>query len=163
MSDTSHDGRDEEGETAMDPETAATLTAAFESMADENPYYELVDVSVDAVDTGYLRMRVPYSEAVSAPGPTADGIHGGVIAATVDSAGMGSVMAQKGRPVPLVTEDLAVTFHRAADGALLVEGRVVSDGSTLVTSRVAAYLAAEYGDPDPAPVATGTTTARLFE
>lgn len=147
----------------MDPETVATLTAEFEAMTDENPYYDLVDASIDAVDAGYLRMRIPYSERLSAPGPTADGIHGGVVAATFDSAGMGSVMAQKGRPVPLVTEDLSVTFHRAADETLLVEGQVISEGSTLVASRVEAYLATEYDDEDPDPVATGTTTARLFE
>jgi len=147
----------------MDEQTKQGIVQTFESIIDRNPYYEFIDVRVESVGEGRLHARLPYSEAVEAPALAADGIHGGVITTLVDSVGMGSVIAQKQRPVSLVTEDLSVTFHDAAREDVVAEGYVVSDGSTLVSSRVDVYPESEYGTEDSTLVASGNTTARLFD
>lgn len=147
----------------MDTETREAIRAAFESMLEANPYYEFVGFDVEAVEEEAVHISVPYTEDTEAPRVSAGGIHGGIIATLVDSVGAASVIAWRGELLTLVTEDLSVTFHDGATEDIVAEGRVVSGGSTLVTSRVDVYPKSEYGDREPTPVATGSTTARLFE
>ena len=147
----------------MNSETREAIRTAFESMLEANPYYEFIGFDVESVEEETVHISVPYTEDTEAPRVSAGGIHGGIIATLVDSVGAASVIAWRGEPVTLVTEDLSVTFHDGATEDVVAEGRVVSGGSTLVTARVDVYPKSEHGDPDPTPVATGSTTARLFE
>jgi len=147
----------------MDSETREAIRAAFDSMLEANPYYEFIGFDVEAVEEKSVRISVPYTEDTEAPRVSAGGIHGGILATLVDSVGAASVIAWRGEPVTLVTEDLSVTFHDGATEDAVAEGRVVSGGSTLVTSRVDVYQQSEYRGAEPTPVATGSTTIRLFE
>jgi len=147
----------------MDPETREALRRASESVFEANPYCELIGFDVEVVGEEAVGFSVPYTEDTEAPRVAAGGIHGGILATLVDSVGAASVIAWRGEPLPLVTEDLSITFHDGATEDVVAEGRVVSGGSTLVTSRVDVYPESEYGDPESTPVATGSTTARPFE
>lgn len=147
----------------MDEQTREGVVQSLNAMLDNNPYYEFLGFVVEDVGPGEVTGRLPYTEQIKAPEVAPGGIHGGVLTTFVDSTGMASVIAQKQRPVPLVTEDISVTFHSNASEDLLAEGRVVSDGSTLVTSRIDVYPVSESGANDPTRVATGNTTARLLE
>ena len=147
----------------MNEQTRKGIIQSLESMLDNNPYYEFLGFDVEDVAPGKVIARLPYSEEIKAPEVAPEGVHGGVITTLVDSVGMASVIAQKQRPVPLVTEDLSVTFHNGASDDLLAEAAVINDGSTLVTSRIDVYHESESDTDDPSLVATGNTTARLFE
>lgn len=143
--------------------TEQAIVDAFEYLIEDNPYYGFLDIDVTGVERGQLRATLPFNERTAAPDVTPGAIHGGAITTLVDGVGMGAVLAQKGELRTLVTEDLSVTFHDGATETVLAEGTVISDGETLVTSRVDVYPAAEYGTADPTLVASGTTTARLFD
>lgn len=146
----------------MDEQIRQGLIQSFESIIQSNPYYDFIDIRLEDIDEGWVLVRLPYSEEVEAPKVGPNGIHGGVINTAIDSAGIASVIAKKGEPIPLTTEDMTVTYHTAADETVLVEAQVISDGSTLVTSRVDVYPEGERPAQEPTLVASGTTTARLF-
>lgn len=147
----------------MNVQSKRQLSEAFEAVIESTPYYRFVGIELVDLEEGQVTVRLPHTDDVGTPDVGPDGIHGGVLNTAMDSAGMGSAIAQKGRLVPLATEDMSVTYHSAASETVLVEARVVSDGSTLVTSRVDVYPERERNVENPTLVASGTTTARLFE
>ena len=156
------------GEDAVDPETEATRLQSIEQylehLGNSNPYYDWLETGVESVDRGFVRLRQPFDDRVRPPevGPT-DGINGGIIVTLADAAGMAAVIAEALEPIPLATTQVNMSFHDGATEPHIVEAEVVEFGSTLATSRVEVFPEGELGAADPDLVASGETTARLFD
>jgi acyl-coenzyme A thioesterase PaaI-like protein len=161
-------GEDQTNHDGIDPQTEATRLESVEQyleyLRESNPYYEWLGPVVESVERGYVRVRQPYSERVEPPdvGPST-GINGGILMTLADAVGMAAVIADALEPVPLATTNVSLSFHDGRDEAHLVEGEVIESGSTLATARVRVLPASEREAADPALLASGEVTARLFE
>lgn len=153
---------------SLDPETEAARLESVEQYLEylrtSNPYYDWLGADVLSVERGRVRFEQPHTDKVRPPevGPT-EGINGGVLVTLADAAGMAAIIAEVLEPIPLATTSVDMTFHDGVNERHIIESEVVDMGSTLATSRVRVYPETELESEDPDLIASGDTTARLFE
>jgi len=145
-------------------ERLATIEQYLDHLRTANPYYDWLGTEVVDVERGHVRLRQPHDDRVRPPevGP-AEGINGGILVTLADAAGMAAVIAEALEPIPLATTGVNMSFHDGADEAHLVDASVIEFGSTLATARVEIRPESERDAADPNLIASGETTARLFE
>lgn len=133
-------------------EGAPGLLARFR---DGNPFHRLLEIEVEDIAPGYVRIRLPASERLR--GGVAGSLHGGVLSALADIAALGAMTGLfTTREQPAGTAELSISFLRPALGAyVLVEGRVLKKGRTL------AVIDIDITRPDSKPVAKGRVTYAL--
>ncbi|MFB6185629.1 MAG: PaaI family thioesterase [Halobacteriaceae archaeon] len=159
---------DEDSDTELDPETEATrldtVEQYLEHLRESTPYYAWLDPDIETVERGFIRARLPYEERFQPPAVAPDtGLNGGVIATLVDAVGMAALISQALEPVALATTNLSITFHDGVNEPHIIEGSVTDFGDTLATADVEVVPASQVDATDRSIIASGQTTARLFE
>ncbi|MFB6153994.1 MAG: PaaI family thioesterase [Halodesulfurarchaeum sp.] len=153
---------------ALDTETEATRLQAVEQylayLRESTPYYAWLDPEILRVERGFVRARLSHDERFQPPDVAPNtGLNGGVLATLVDAAGMAALISEALEPIGLATTNLNITFHDGVDEPHVIEGTVTDFGNTLATAGVEVVPASEVDAPDRTVVASGQTTARLFE
>lgn len=149
--------------TESDGAGAPASVEGFQSAVDRHGYLSWLDLGVEVVDDGYVRMRVPHDEKLVNPFPEGyERIHGGIAATLVDTASGFALRTTFDDPTDarLTTTDLDVSYLRPASDDLVAGADVVRAGGSMgvVDVRV------ESRDPDGerTEVAVGRTSYRLF-
>lgn len=133
-----------------------------QAVVDEHGFLSWLDLRVEAVDAGRVVMRVPFDEALTNSGPgTPGGVHGGIAATLVDTAGGVACRTELDDPTAgVATVDLNVSYLRAAAGDLVASAETVRVGGTIGVARV--DVTSETPDDEEATVAVGRGSYRLF-
>lgn len=111
----------------MDPEAMNERLAT-------TPYGVWLGLRVLSRDGTRLKIEVPWRpEFVGTPGTRI--VHGGILAAIIDTAGSYAIAAELGRPVPTI--DLRVDYHRPlGEETMSVDARPLRLGRSLATADV---------------------------
>lgn len=117
-----------------------------------SPYGRFVGVTLDAVEPGRVRLRLPAGDDT---GNRNGSLHGGVTASLLDLAGTLAARSIAPDATAAVTIDLAVHYLAPAREGVLVEGTVTRSGREIVF--VATSVTAEGGTP----IARGVAVVRL--
>lgn len=136
----------------------------LQSHIDQHGFLSFLGLTVEDLEPGRLRMRVPYDEKLTNTGPGADGqVHGGVAATIADTAGGLAVRSTLDDPVEtgIATIDLNLSYLRPASDDLVCEASVVRTGSTVGV----AEMTVESRTPDGKlkEVAVGRGSFRIFQ
>ncbi len=114
------------------------------------PYYQLLQISLEKIDTGFARFRMPFrKELTQAYGV----VHGGAIASLADTAVAFALMTliQPGEKV--TTAEFKINFFAAVtSGEMIGEARVAHAGKRLVAADM------EVKDEKGKPLAKGMAT-----
>jgi uncharacterized protein (TIGR00369 family) len=105
-------------------ETAARLS--------ESPFHRLLGLELVALSP---LLKIRFNSAAVLEGRPASGlVHGGVLAALIDTSGSYAIIAREGATV--ATADLLIDYHRPAPlGILYATGEVMRVGRSLCTTR----------------------------
>jgi uncharacterized protein (TIGR00369 family) len=105
-------------------ETAARLS--------ESPFHRLLGLELVALSP---LLKIRFTSAAVLEGRPASGlVHGGVLAALIDTSGSYAIIAREGATV--ATADLLIDYHRPAPlGILYATGEVMRVGRSLCTTR----------------------------
>lgn len=107
--------------------------------------------SCEAIESGWIRLRLHFSERFLRPG---DAISGPTMFALADTALFGAVMSIIGEQTMAVTTDLNIHFlRRAGPKDLIAEAKILSHGKRLAVGEV--HLFSD-GEEDPVAVASGS-------
>ncbi len=105
---------------------------ALRRAAEAAPYYQLLQIRMDQIDTGFARFRMPFrKELTQAYGV----VHGGAIATLADTAVAFALMTivQPGEKV--TTAEFKINFFSSVkSGEMIGEARVVHTGKRLVVA-----------------------------
>jgi uncharacterized protein (TIGR00369 family) len=105
---------------------------ALRRAVESAPYYHLLQIRLEQIDTGFARFRMPFrKELTQAYGV----VHGGAIASLADTAVAFALMTiiQPGERV--TTAEFKINFFAAVtDGEMVGEARVVHAGKRLVSA-----------------------------
>jgi len=149
----------------MPAEAAALVQAYIERRHD---FLAWLDTRVDRIERGHVALTVPYDEKLTNRTPewrdengVEPGMHGGVAATLVDTAG--GIAQRTAFEDPLAggvaTVNLNVNYLRRAGGDLTATAEVVRAGSSIGVSAVTVETPTETGTE---AVATGQAAYRLF-
>jgi len=109
-----------------------TYEKALRRAVESAPYYQLLQITLEQIDTGFARFRMPFrKELTQAYGV----VHGGAIATLADTAVAFAVMTliQPGEKV--TTAEFKINFFSAVtNGEMFGEGRAVYTGKRLVVA-----------------------------
>ncbi len=109
-----------------------TYEKALRRAVESAPYYQLLQITLDQIDTGFSRFRMPFrKELTQAYGV----VHGGAIATLADTAVAFAVMTliQPGEKV--TTAEFKINFFSAVTGGeMFGEARAVYTGKRLVVA-----------------------------
>ena len=96
------------------------------------PYYQLLQITLEEIDTGFSRFRMPFrKELTQAYGV----VHGGAIATLADTAVAFAVMTLIQRGEMVTTAEFKINFFSAlTSGEMFAEGRAVYTGKRLVVA-----------------------------
>jgi uncharacterized protein (TIGR00369 family) len=131
-------------------------TAGLESFIADHGYLSWLDLQLEFIERGRVKMSVPETEDLRNPGPGGS-IHGGIAATLIDTASGFALRTTFGDPTNarLATTDLDVSYLRPATGDLRVEAEVLRAGGRTGVTDVSVESNGE-------TVAVGRTTYRLF-
>ena len=108
---------------------------ALRRAVESAPYYQLLQITLEQIDTGFARFRMPYrKELTQAYGV----VHGGAIATLADTSVAFALMTliQPGERV--TTAEFKINFFSAVNsGEMVGEARVVHKGKRLVAADMA--------------------------
>jgi len=138
----------------------------LQSHIDDHGFLSWLGVEVDAVNPGYVVMRVPYSDDLTNPrlagvenGRT---VHGGVAATLIDTAG--GLCVRSDLPDPLAggvaTIDLDVSYLRPATSGMVATADAIRVGHTVGVAEVTVESTTDSGEQ--AEVAVGRGSYRVF-
>lgn len=111
-------------------------STALASRFERVPYHATIGMRVDALDPDRVRVRVPFKDENSNPGRA---LHGGVIASTIDGAGVLAALTKiEERPgMETGTLDLSVNYLAAAIGEdIVASAEVLRRGKEIVYSEI---------------------------
>lgn len=90
------------------------------------PYYQLLQITLDQIDEGFARFRMPFRKELTHPYGI---VHGGAIASLADTAIAFAMMTLIQPGEKLTTVEFKINFFAPVnEGELSGEGRVVSKG-----------------------------------
>lgn len=137
--------------------------AVVQARLDDHGYLSWLDTQVDDVERGAVALRIPFDERLTNEGPgTRGGVHGGIAATLIDTAGGVALSTTLADPVHdgVATVDLSVSYLRAAVGDLVADAEVVRTGRSIGVARAVVRSETPAGEVDA--VAVGRGTYRLF-
>ena len=137
------------------PAAPADGVALMREFIPNSPFARRVGIEIDALESGRAVLRLPYREENATLG---DLVHGGAIAALVDTAAMAAAWSAGEPPAELrgTTVDIALSFIAGARGEdLAAEARVLRRGRSLC------YLDVEVTGEDWRLVAKALVTYKL--
>lgn len=122
-----------------------------------NRFWNHLGIVVDAVEEGFVRLRLPMQPEFGTF--RREGVmHGGVVASLIDS-GASAVLTLQSPDEPLwtgtVSTDLSVSFLAAATSELVADARVVRAGRRM------AWVQVDVRDTSGAVVAVGRVTVTI--
>jgi uncharacterized protein (TIGR00369 family) len=105
---------------------------ALRRAVESSPYYRLLQISLEQIDTGFARFRMPFrKELTQAYGV----VHGGAIASLADTAVAFAVMTLVQPGEKVTSAEFKINFFSAVrDGAMFGEARAVYRGKRLVVA-----------------------------
>jgi uncharacterized protein (TIGR00369 family) len=136
----------------LPPERAA-LWAGYGKW-DEVYFPRLIGLEVQEVRTDYCRMRLPWRAELTQP---AGVVHGGAIAALVDSVVVPAIGSGYEERRAFVTIDMQLQYRGA-----VVQEDMVGEGWVTVRGRSIVFCEAEVVTPTGKPVAKGMLTYRVL-
>jgi uncharacterized protein (TIGR00369 family) len=119
------------------------------------PYYQLLQISLEQIDTGFARFRMPFrKELTQAYGV----VHGGAIASLADTAVAFALMTLICPGERVTTAEYKINFFSAVNsGEMIGEGRAVYTGKRLVVADM------EVKDEKGKLIAKGMATYAILE
>jgi acyl-CoA thioesterase len=105
---------------------------ALRRAVDSAPYYRLMQIRLDQIDTGFARFRMPFrKELTQAYGV----VHGGAIASLADTAVAFALMTLIRPGQRVTTAEFKINFFSAVEGGEMIgEARTVYTGKRLVVA-----------------------------
>jgi uncharacterized protein (TIGR00369 family) len=105
---------------------------ALRRAVESSPYYQLLQISLEQIDKGFARFRMPFrKELTQAYGV----VHGGAIASLADTAVAFAVMTLVQPGEKVTTAEFKINFFSAVRaGAMTGEARAVYQGKRLVVA-----------------------------
>jgi acyl-CoA thioesterase len=105
---------------------------ALRRAVESAPYYRLLQISLEEIDTGFARMRMPFRKDLT----QAYGVvHGGAIASLADTAVAFALMTLIGPGEKVTTAEFKINFFSAVrSGEMIGEARTVYTGKRLVVA-----------------------------
>jgi len=128
--------------------------SALRRVAESAPYYQLLQISLEEIDTGFARFRMPFRKELTQP----DGIvHGGAIASLADTTVAFALMTlvQPGEKVATVEFKINF-FSTVTSGEMIGEARAVYRGNRLVVADM------EVKDENGKLIAKGMATCAIL-
>ena len=109
-----------------------TYEKALRRAVELAPYYQLLQITLEQIDTGFARFRMPFRrELTQAYGV----VHGGAIATLADTAVAFAVMTLIQRGEMVTTAEFKINFFSAVtSGEMFGEARAVYRGKRLVVA-----------------------------
>jgi len=103
---------------------------ALRRAVESAPYYQLLQISLEQIDTGFARFRMPFrKELTQAYGM----VHGGAIASLADTAVAFALMTLVQPGEKVLTVEFKINFLAFVNGGEMIgEARVVNKGKRLV-------------------------------
>jgi uncharacterized protein (TIGR00369 family) len=93
------------------------------------PFYQLLRITLDQLDTGFARFRMPFRKELTQVNGV---VHGGAIAALADTAVAFALMTLVQRGERVTTVEFKINFLAPVDnGEMIGEARVVNKGKRL--------------------------------
>lgn len=103
-----------------------------------SPFHQWLGLELTALDGEWLEIRMPWRDEVVSRKEPAPLVHGGVLGALIDLAGLQAVYAQGGKPNG--TAYMHVDYHRPATRPpFTVRARVLKLGRSLSTAEAFVY------------------------
>lgn len=119
------------------PLTSSVSIDVLKARLARNNFTSWMGLDIRHAGDGEIEILAPWREEFIS-NPDRRFVHGGVLAALIDTAGSFAVATRLGRPPQTI--DMRVDYHRAAmPGPLTVIGRVIRLGRTLATSDAFVY------------------------
>ena len=98
------------------------------------PYYQLLQITLDQIDEGFARFRMPFRKELTHPYGV---VHGGAIASLADTAIAFAMMTLIQPGEKLTTVEFKINFFAPVnEGELSGEGRVVSKGKRVAVGEM---------------------------
>ena len=98
------------------------------------PYYQLLQITMDQIDEGFARFRMPFRKELTHPYGI---VHGGAIASLADTAIAFAMMTLIQPGEKLTTVEFKINFFAPVnEGELSGEGRVVSKGKRVAVGEM---------------------------
>ncbi len=132
-----------------------TRREIIQAFVPNSPLVGLLGIEIESIEPDVARLRLPFRPELATMG---DVVHGGAIAALLDTASMAAAWSDDTVPESLAgaTVSMSVDYVSAARGVdLLATGRVVRRGRSLCFCEV------EVAGPDGAVVAKGMAVHRF--
>jgi acyl-CoA thioesterase len=107
---------------------------ALRRAVETTPYYQLLQITLDQIDEGFARFRMPFRKELTHPYGV---VHGGAIASLADTAIAFAMMTLIQPGEKLTTVEFKINFFAPVnEGELSGEGRVVSKGKRVAVGEM---------------------------
>jgi len=105
---------------------------ALRRAVEASPYYQLLQIHLDQIDTGFARFRMPFRKELTQGYGV---VHGGAIATLADTAVAYALMTLIRPGERVTTAEFKINFFSAVTGGEMIsEARVVHSGKRLVVA-----------------------------
>jgi uncharacterized protein (TIGR00369 family) len=105
---------------------------ALRQAVESAPIYQLLQISLEQIDTGFSRFRMPFRKELTHPYGV---VHGGAIATLADTAVAFALMTLIRPGEKVMTAEFKINFFAAvSSGEMIGEARVVYTGKRLVVA-----------------------------
>src|SRR5512146_2674413 len=119
------------------------------------PIYRLLQITMDRIDTGFARFRMPFRKELTQVNAI---VHGGAVATLADTAVAFALMTLTERGEKVATVEFKINFLASVNrGEMIAEARVVQKGKRLALADM------EVKDETGRLIAKGTATYVIFE
>jgi len=123
---------------------------ALRRAVESAPYYQLLRITLEEIDTGFARFRMPFRKELTQPYGI---VHGGAIASLADTAVAFALMTLIQRGERVTTVEFKINFlSMVTGGEMIGEARAVYTGNRLVVADM------EVKDENGKPIAKGMAT-----
>ncbi|HEY2663569.1 MAG TPA: PaaI family thioesterase [Candidatus Binataceae bacterium] len=122
---------------------------------EQAPFAQLLGFKIEAADNGEARLRLPFSERLLNPGGLEVPIHGGAIAALIDTAACAAIWTL---PETVRSATVSMSLNFTGPG---IKSDLIADARVRRTGRRIASLSVEVRDLTGTLVADGLVTYKI--
>ena len=102
---------------------------ALRRAVESAPYYQLLQITLEQIDVGFARFRMPFRKELTHPYAI---VHGGAIASLADTAVAFALMTLVGPGEKVLTVEFKINFLAAVnEGEMISEARVINKGKKM--------------------------------
>lgn len=102
---------------------------ALRRAVESAPYYQLLQITLEQIDVGFARFRMPFRKELTHPYAI---VHGGAIASLADTAVAFALMTLVGPGEKVLTVEFKINFLAAVnEGEMISEARVIDKGKKM--------------------------------